>query len=136
MKEVEEMEWSKNLEIGHEVIDNQHKELIRKLNDFAKISKKGDGYEKEFQRSLEILSNFCLLHFATEENFMIKANYKNYNRHKEQHENFIIILGKIKKSFEEKGHTDKLEKSIENTVYTWLKNHIAEEDQLMKTYII
>lgn len=129
------MRWDKSFEIGHEEVDKQHEELFKKLNYLVLASKDSDRYPQRFSMTLELLVNFCLLHFSLEENVMLRCDYPNYIKHKEQHENFIIVLNKYSEEFLKKGASEKLAKDIDESVSIWLQNHIAGEDQRIAEFI-
>ncbi len=128
------MEWSKQFEVGHKRVDEQHEKLVRKLNDLIEMSKNCDNIEN-FNTSLELLESYCLLHFSTEENIMIKNNYPMFKKHKEQHENFILAMNEFKEEFEKNGKTKKILEKMEEYCIYWLKGHIAGSDKEIQSYI-
>ncbi len=130
------MEWNNHFKIGYAKIDKQHEKLVGKLNNLILLSKKNDLNVEKFKIALQLLESYCLLHFSTEENIMIKIDYPMLKKHKEQHKNFILALNEIKLNFDKEGITQKLLEEIEESCTYWLKGHIASSDQEIQSYII
>ncbi|MCL2610517.1 MAG: hypothetical protein FWE02_02450 [Defluviitaleaceae bacterium] len=53
------------------LIDEDHKEIISRMNDVVKAGEKGD--EILIERSLSMLLDFCLVRFSNEENLLLKS---------------------------------------------------------------
>ncbi len=130
------MEWDSKYKIGHKKIDQQHKTLVRKLNELVELSKKNENNSDSFKIALELLESYCLLHFSTEENIMIKAKYPALKKHKEQHENFIEALLMFKNEYIKKGMTNKLIKEIDEYCTCWILGHTTGEDQRIQDFLV
>ncbi|MDD4085377.1 MAG: diguanylate cyclase [Acidaminococcaceae bacterium] len=83
-----QLKWSKDWESGNELIDEQHKEIIRLGN--TVIFKAYSGAEKEEAALLlEKLLNYVKSHFDHEEKILREAGYDGIDEHSANHE---IIL--------------------------------------------
>ncbi len=129
------MEWSKNLEIGHIVVDKQHKELFRKIGDLVKAGEKSAKDPESFETALSLLMEYCLLHFSEEENIQLKSNYPDYAMHKEQHSKFLKMLKGFEKEFITNGPSVQLANKVEQVATDWLVIHIAKIDQTLANHI-
>lgn len=123
---MKKIEWNKNLELGIEFLDKEHKEL---LNLFNEITLKNRVNEDDLL-TLLIHSKYYL---ADEESLLLDISYPNYVTHKEKHNYFIKelenIIGEkiIKKSdFDEEIKLDEL--------FNWFIDHIKEEDKHISPY--
>ncbi len=129
------MEWSKNLEIGHKVVDKQHEELFRKINDLVRAGSKSATDPESFKIALKLLSEYCLMHFSEEENIQLKCNYPDYIAHKEQHTKFLNVLRCFEDRFKDEGASAKLANEVEKVAVDWLLVHIANVDQTIANHI-
>jgi len=72
------IKWKKEFSVGIKKLDNQHKKIIKILNQFLTINPgehgKG-GNEKEIEKILDNLLEYIKEHFRTEEEYMLKYDY-------------------------------------------------------------
>lgn len=118
------MQWNESYNIGIDVIDNQHRQILDYINALESIRHTGDrGKIKEV---LEDLIDYTQSHFSFEENLLEQVNYQYLPSHRGIHALFVKRLTDYRQKFEE-GH------SIENDLYRllskWLINHIQHDDQ-------
>lgn len=121
------MEWSDQLSIGIEAIDQQHKTLIDRLNHVTAALSAHQG-EKEVASSLDFLIKYTDYHFSKEEEYMEKYNYPGLGAQKEQHREFNKILAQMEQEFIEDGATKALAESIDTLLINWLTKHIEGID--------
>ncbi len=129
------MEWSNKLEIGHDVVDKQHKELFRKIDDVVKAGAKSGKDPESFGIAINLLMEYCLLHFSEEENIQLKSNYPDYSMHKEQHTKFLRVLKGFETEFKKEGPSVELANKVEQVAVNWLVEHIAKIDQVLANHI-
>jgi hemerythrin len=126
------MEWTDSLSVGVTEIDNQHKELINRVNIFfSKI----DSPEKEVLDVLDYLSGYVVTHFKDEEALQVKYNFPSYVEHKKIHDEFIKTVGGIRKDIEENGFTMITKSLVGSTLVNWLVLHICKMDKLVGDHI-
>src|SRR3972149_3293503 len=95
-------EWTQNLSIGVAEIDNQHKELFKRINNLLDACTQGKGKD-EVLNTLRFLDDYVTVHFTEEERLQQKYNYPYYTSHKALHAEFIKNISDIKKAVEEEG---------------------------------
>ena len=118
------MEWNDSYNIGIEVIDNQHRQILDYINILEEVRKTGNrGKIKEV---LEDLIDYTQSHFTFEENLLEQVHYQYLPSHRGIHDLFVKRLN----DYREKFHQGL---SIENDLYRllskWLINHIQHDDQ-------
>lgn len=128
------IEWNKNLETGNSNIDNQHKELFRRFDSLMEACNQRKGKE-EVYKVLLFLGDYVKTHFAMEEELQRSRNYPLYPDHKEQHEGFIKELEKLKQQFEMEGATLSLVIQTNQSMVSWLINHINVKDKELAAYL-
>ena len=65
------IKWTSDLSVDVKEIDGQHKELFKRINNLDTAMKKGRAKE-EVLGLIEFLDEYVVIHFRTEELFMIK----------------------------------------------------------------
>ena len=127
-------QWDTSLETGHAKIDNQHKQLISALNSIIEASQQGKGSEEIF-KTLDFLTGYTVMHFATEEKLQVQYNYPDYLIHKRYHDDFKGTVGDLTKRLINEGATDELVGTVTTTIGNWLLNHIKGDDFRMAAYV-
>ena len=124
------IEWEDKFSVGISIIDEDHKKLIGLLNKAIFVKEHNDNPEEIREVLREMIKRFHT-HFATEETYMKKFNYPDYQGHKEEHRDFTI---------ETIAYQDKLiegDSQVANEILEylkwWLVNHIQTTD---KKYIV
>ena len=121
------MEWSENLSIGIDALDEQHKTLIQRLNHVSAALASHQG-EKEVASTLEFLIKYTDYHFSKEEEYMKQYNYPGLDEQQEKHAALKHILVELEEEFIEDGATKTLASSIDTFLVNWLTKHIEGTD--------
>lgn len=126
--------WTEDLATGHKVIDDQHRELYRRINDLLVAARRGKGKE-EVGESIRYLSSYVLEHFRNEEKLQLECSYPDYSEHRKQHEQFRNELANLITNLEIRGIDystviEALDMSID-----WLARHIVELDKPLALYL-
>jgi hemerythrin len=119
--------WNSSLAVGVELIDEQHKMLIDKMNDITKAVEMNRGVPK-ILKTLDFMIEYTDFHFDTEEKHMLAQEYPGYEAHKAQHEEFKRMVRTLEEDFEEEGVTESLAEAISTFLFNWLVNHIKGID--------
>lgn len=128
------MEWTQDLSVGVAEIDNQHKELINKVNVFFEKVNSPIG-DKQVLELLDFLAGYVVTHFKDEEALQIKYKYPQYAQHKQVHEDFIKTVGGIRKDIEDSGFTVVTKTLVGSTLVNWLVLHISKMDKMVGAHI-
>ncbi len=126
--------WDDSLSVGVEVIDEQHKALIQKLNDTCAAAAMGEG-ERQTSQALEFLIDYTDYHFSTEERHMEKVRYPGMVKHKALHEEFKQTLAELEQDFNEEGATKKVAEAVQTLLMNWLVKHIQHVDQQFASFL-
>ena len=120
------MEWSKDLELGLEEIDRQHRWLVEATNALHDEMRKG-APEKE---RLDLLINGLLIyarnHFATEERLFERYGYPQTEAHQKEHVNFTVAAKEWKQRHDA---GEALGKEVLGFLRHWLLYHILRSDK-------
>ncbi len=128
------MEWTQDLSVGVTQIDDQHKELISRMNSFFDVMKSGNK-EQEILRMLDFLSDYVVTHFRDEEKLQLSCHYPKYQEHRQLHKEFIDDVTKMRTDLEKNGFTVATGSLISSTLIAWLTLHIRKADKDVGMYI-
>ena len=137
VKDVEEstnlMAWSKELSVGIQEIDEQHKILVDLLNQLHRAIIQHQGSEAA-GKILSQLLEYTRVHFAVEESLMRILGYPGYDEHKHHHE---ILLDEVKLLSEKMLHgKHSVSFELMHFLKQWLTKHIMEEDKLYTPFFL
>lgn len=120
------MLWDKSFEIGCELVDDQHRELVALVSDFEESVHRSVSGQK-LAEVLKFLVNYTRHHFSSEENFMKKIGYPATDEHKKIHDDLINMVTRILLDLKS-GKRPEPEALLAFLV-DWVKDHVLEEDR-------
>lgn len=118
------MEWNETYNIGIDVIDNQHRQILDYINALEQV--KNTGQHDKIKEVLEDLIDYTQSHFSFEENLLEQVSYQYLPSHRGIHDLFVKRLNDYRLKFE-KGES--IEKDLYRLLSKWLINHIQHDDQ-------
>jgi len=122
-----QFKWNTSLSVGIELIDEQHKMLIQRLNDVSDAIKKSQG-AGQIVKTLDFLIDYTHFHFSTEEKHMKANDYPGIKEHLQKHEDLKKTLGDLDRDFREEGATYELADALNVFLNNWLVGHIKGID--------
>jgi len=128
------VQWRESLATGIEEIDNQHKELIRRIQKLFEACNQGRGRD-EVKNIVKFLEDYVVTHFKAEEQLQQKYSYPEYNQHKAQHDKFIEDFQEFKCKLEQEGISTSSVIHINRMVVDWLIKHISNTDKAMGAFL-
>ncbi len=126
------LNWSDDLSVKVNGLDNQHKKLVDLINDLHNAMKEGKGKEK-LGAILNELISYTKYHFSAEEKLMQDKNYPGYRQHKDEHD----ALTKKVIEFSDQFAAGSVFLSNEVLVFLkdWLVDHIKGTDKKYSPYM-
>lgn len=125
--------WSDNLSVGVDLIDEQHKTLLKHLADFSESVAAHQG-PAEIARILDFLVDYMDFHFKTEEKHMRANGYPGLDGHLKEHGRFTKTLSDLGDDFQEEGATESLAEAINTLLINLFLKHIEAVDQKMGAF--
>ena len=120
------LEWEDKFSVGISLIDEEHKKLIGILNK-AIFAKEHNSNTEETKEVLGEMLEYSQKHFSTEEAYMIKFKFPEYQFHKNEHLDFTNkTIATFNKAI--KGDCDVANEILE-FLKQWLVNHIQSIDR-------
>lgn len=123
--------WGPQYFVGVEELNNQHKKLVDIINQLYKAMEDKSNKAALGSVILELI-NYTKNHFSTEEAFMKKYEYPDYDLHKKEHEAFVQKVSEFYNDFK----ANKITLSFEISVFlkNWLIKHICTVDRKYGPY--
>lgn len=118
--------WQDYYSVKVAEIDEQHKQLIKLLNDLHDCNQ--NNQKANIGHILEELTDYTLYHFKTEEQYFIKFHFRGASQHFAEHSKFIKQVHDFKSEYEKDSAV--LTTKILNYLRDWINHHIMESDQL------
>lgn len=123
--------WEKELELGNDLIDTQHRILIllcRKLD----IAIKTRETEKTVLSVMLELKKFTEFHFVSEENLMHEIDYPRVDDHTLIHTD---LLRQLDMALSKIGHHQEFPEDLLFFLNKWLGYHVIHEDMKIADYV-
>ena len=127
------IEWDDQYNVNIKVIDEQHKKIFDIINKYFEAVQRKDN-DAGIKYLLSELTQYVLTHFKTEEEYLVKFNYKDVDAHKLEHMEFISKIKDVNNRVlnNEKIYT----MDIGNYILNWIKNHIAVTDKKYSGFLL
>ena len=124
--------WRSGYEIGHERVDDQHRELVGMINRMYRAMKEGSG-NAAIETILDELLDYAQLHFDTEEKAMRDSAFPGLEAQQQEH---IDLTRKVLR-LRHKWQQDRSVKTIEllDFLRQWFIDHISKEDLEFGRYL-
>ena len=131
------MLWKDRYELGVPSIDEQHKELFRRVESFLQALRSAGSWEEKAPRlneTLEFMKGYVVEHFRDEEEYQLSINYPGYEHHKQLHIGMVDYVLEVSEQYERSGNNEDLMQQFGGRLLAWLINHVAAEDQRIADY--
>jgi len=126
--------WNSTLETGHPLIDSQHKELIKTINELLDACYQGQAAD-HVAKTLNFLIDYTKRHFHDEEGLQQQSHYPDYPNHRKLHEDFVKSIAGLAEELKQSGPTPSLVNKIISGVGNWLVQHIMQQDVRVAAHI-
>lgn len=116
--------WTDELNVGIEVIDNQHRRIVDYIN-LLDDANMGNLAREEIATLISNLVDYTISHFSFEESLQEEAGYPFLKGHQKVHGLFTRRVADFMERFE-KG--EDISKNLHSLLVSWLLNHIKHDD--------
>lgn len=124
-----------NLITGNKTIDEQHKELIDRIQQFVSACESEDARVKAI-KMLDYLDEYTEFHFKEEEKVQKDVDYPGLEEHIKKHEEFRHTVKELYDYLDEnEGPDEKFMEQVKINVIDWLFGHIKTFDRSVAEYI-
>lgn len=117
--------WSKELEVGIEEIDQQHRWLVEQTNQLHDVMQVGAD-EETIGEVLDALVDYTMNHFILEEDLFSRLGYPETEAHKAEHDAFTA---KVMSLLERHESGEPAGAQALDLLKDWLSHHILKVDK-------
>ena len=127
-------EWTDELSVGVEEIDNQHKDLILLDHKLFDIVNRKESLQ-QVGMAIDFLREYIIEHFQMEERYMEKYDYPDREKHKGKHQEFINDFKTYENIYYENIVEPHMVLELKILINNWLVKHIAKTDKDMGMFL-
>ena len=128
---MEKIIWSDDFSIGNTDIDIVHKDWVNIYNDLIEYTE-SKGNREAFAMILTKMTEYSLMHFKKEEEYMQKMNYPDLADHKRHHKDYIYKVAMY--NIDLLGVNPPSKNEIISFIDNWLIDHILKIDKKYEDY--
>lgn len=118
--------WSDKYSVEIKEIDDQHKILVGMINELHDSMKQAKSREASL-KIINKMAEYTKFHFTTEEKYMKRFKYPDYEEHKLEHDKFVAKVEQFRNDYENEKAGVSYE--IMNFLKDWLLGHIQLTDR-------
>lgn len=126
--------WTDALLTGYTPIDDQHKELFRRVNALLEAMGQGKG-KGQVGEVLGFLSDYVVTHFGTEEEFMTARKYPGLLSHRLEHTAYTDKLKRLRDRFQKEGPSSLMAIESQQLLTGWWASHIGRTDKALGAFL-
>lgn len=126
-------ELTKDLETGNVLIDTEHRQLLKAVNDLMDACAQGQGRSR-LEPTIDFLTSYVNKHFNDEESLQTRSVYPGYAGHKQFHENYKRQLNQVAQEMKSQGASIAVLSKL-NQVVGILVNHIRVDDKKVAQHV-
>lgn len=129
------VQWTPEISVGIQEIDEQHKHLVQLLNNlFDVMIENRPDRDAIARKTLIELLNYTAVHFAVEESLFRIFGYPDYERHKKLHDQLKSEVSDIALRVQS-GET-RVDTKLLVFMKNWITSHIMQEDKSYSPFLL
>ena len=127
------MEWTPEMSVGLAELDDDHKMLVRVINQLANNA----GQAGALRQCIFALMRYAEFHFAREEHVLQACGFQELAEHKVEHEDFTAQIQALAKRFEEdpEAAAPEINEKLLDYLKNWLTHHILIVDMAYRPLV-
>jgi hemerythrin len=126
------VEWTPELTLNHDLLDEQHVEIFRRLGDAVRAL---EGPAAGVDEAVVALAEALIVHLAAEERLMDEALYPERKRHRSAHELFMADFEQMREELGRLGPTPLVADWLGRRIPEWLGFHIRVNDAPLGAFL-
>ncbi len=123
--------WTADIAVNDE-IDEQHKKLFDILNDLHESVTAG-AEQGVLAEVFNLLIDYTVEHFETEENYFTQCSYPDTDAHKKEHNDLTQKAIELQQEFKSGNLTISFD--LLDFLYDWLMEHTSNQDKKFASYL-
>ena len=127
--------WNESMSTGIQRLDDQHRMLFQKFNEFSKAMSNMSARESASE-VLDFLQFYANWHFGQEENCMEEYRCPAASMNKQAHAEFIKTFNEFYEQWQQGTMTSQLAAATYTELERWLVNHILRVDTQLSPCVL
>jgi len=124
---MEEFKWTPYLDVGNEAMNDEHRELINKMQNLTALNQRSLN-KNDILFYYDDLVNYTKRHFQDEEIYLESINYPGLEQHKRIHVGLMDALARYREEFKS-SVSGRFPSSVFDFFRTWITSHILVVDK-------
>ncbi len=120
------LEWREEMSVGIPALDNDHKAIIRLINEIGLVQKQFDSITVDLV--LDELFNYTIRHFNREEFVLQEIKFPNIQSHARQHADFGDKVSDLRRRYLQRSDINAANELM-MVMSDWIEKHIMVEDR-------
>jgi len=129
------IDWNDILSVGILEMDDEHKELFKRINALL-VGLLGTDGSRNIPNLMASVIEYTVFHFNDEQELMRKHNYPKLKNHMELHTYYLKEMGEIQAELTAGNFNAPLLIKIQEKMVNWLLEHIAKVDHDYSEFIL
>ncbi len=127
------IQWNKQLSVGIDSIDDQHKKIINMINALNDALAEGQANEV-LVKIFDGLAVYTVKHFGYEEDLFAQYGYAETQAHKNEHESLIKQVTELQQKMNDGDFIISIK--VMAFLKEWLTNHILKTDMAYTEFLV
>jgi len=126
--------WREEMATGNADIDDQHRDLLNKVNDLLTACRERRMSE-EIGQLIWFLKRYVRKHFRDEEKLQLKSGFPDYPAHKAEHDAFFKEVQRLELHYAQEGASTVLVVESLHMMCGWLHSHFHDMDAVLAEFL-
>lgn len=128
------IQWTQQLSVGVEQIDEEHRELFDRVNRLLEAMAKAKARD-ELAPLVAFLSDYVSTHFGGEQRLMQQYRYPDTAEHLAQHAYFVGEFKALAAELDKGGPTALVTIKLNRLLCDWLRDHVGTTDRKVGEFL-
>jgi len=128
-----DIDWDETFEVGVEIIDRQHRELLARLAALAEAMR--GSSRQRIEVAINLVFKIVVGHLETEETLMDSLRYPDARAHAREHAQMLAAFRALYERLALEGPTAELASELGLQVNGWLNDHVQQTDKAFGDFL-
>ena len=130
-----QLEWSKEYETGHRLVDEQHRSLFELFKELGILLDEPQNHvtQEKLNELVDRLAIYVVEHLEAEENLMIRSRYPAFQEHRAEHQQLAKHTQALIHKHE--GARVSLIREFHAHALDWILDHIGVHDKKLAQFL-
>jgi len=127
---MDEIVWTPRLSTGIEKLDDQHRDLLTRLQSLTEAIQEGEA-QASLLEAFRFLDSYVREHFRDEELEMERLECAEAEMNRKGHQRFLLTFQALRARLQSEGSSESLAEEVHHELAEWFVHHILLVDTRM-----